>query len=118
MKNRLVAGMAILSVLAGACATPTTGPAVTAASVTTAAPVATGVTTAPAALATVPGGPVGLFASELVGYDLRSDMDSVPISRSLVVDGTLFTLSWLGLKGSDLETLSDTSWIPFPFLDG
>ena len=53
---------------------------------------------------------------ELFGYDLRADMDSVPISRSLVVGDTLFTLSWLGLKGSDLQTLSDTSWIQFPWV--
>ena len=51
---------------------------------------------------------------EIFGYDLRSYMNSAPIARSLVVDETLFTLSWLGLKGSDLETLVDTSWILFP----
>ncbi|MDE0168166.1 MAG: beta-propeller domain-containing protein [bacterium] len=55
---------------------------------------------------------------DLVGYDLYANMDSVPISRSLVVDDTLFTLSWLGLKGSDLETLADTSWIQFPSVSG
>ena len=51
---------------------------------------------------------------ELFGYDLRSHMESVPISRSLVVGDTLFTLSWFGLKGYDLASLSETSWIQFP----
>ena len=51
---------------------------------------------------------------DLYGYDLYAYMDSVPIGRSLVVGGTLFTLSWIGLKGSDLASLSETSWIRFP----
>ena len=51
---------------------------------------------------------------EFFGYPLSDYMDSVPISRSLVVGDTLFTLSWLGLQASDLDTLSETSWIPFP----
>ena len=51
---------------------------------------------------------------ESLGYDLYSYMASVPISRSLVVGDTLFTLSWLGLQGSDLDSLSETSWIRFP----
>ena len=38
----------------------------------------------------------------------------LPIERSLVVGDTLFTLSAAGLKGSDLESLSATSWIRFP----
>ena len=50
----------------------------------------------------------------LLGYDLYSYMASVPISRSLVIGDTLFTLSWLGLQGSDLDSLSVTSWIRFP----
>ena len=51
---------------------------------------------------------------QVFGYDLHAHMDSVPIARALVVGDTLFTLSWMGLKGSDLQTLSDTSWILFP----
>jgi hypothetical protein len=35
------------------------------------------------------------------------------IRRSLVVGGTLWTLSDLGLKGSDPESLADRSWVPF-----
>ena len=34
----------------------------------------------------------------------------VPLSSG----DTLFTLSWLGLQGSDLDSLSVTSWIRFP----
>ena len=41
-------------------------------------------------------------------------MGPLPIERSLVVGDTLFTLSAAGLKGSDLESLSATSWIRFP----
>ena len=41
-------------------------------------------------------------------------MGPLPIERSLVVGETLFTLSAAGLKGSDLESLSATSWIRFP----
>ena len=39
----------------------------------------------------------------------------VPITRSLVIGGTLFTLSDAGLMGSDLASLSETAWIEFPF---
>ena len=56
----------------------------------------------------------GIDYEDLLGYDLYSYMASVPISRSLVVADTLFTLSWLGLQGSDLDSLSETSWIRFP----
>jgi hypothetical protein len=35
------------------------------------------------------------------------------IRRSLVAGGTLWTLSDLGLKGSDPATLADRSWVPF-----
>ena len=35
------------------------------------------------------------------------------IRRSLVIGDTLFTLSERGLKGSDIDTLADTSWIQF-----
>lgn len=38
---------------------------------------------------------------------------AAPIRRSLVVGDTLFTLSERGLKGSDLATLAETSWIEF-----
>ena len=41
-------------------------------------------------------------------------MGPLPVERSLVVGDTLFTLSVAGLKGSDLESLSATSWIRFP----
>ena len=37
------------------------------------------------------------------------------IRRSLVIGRTLFTMSDAGLKGSDLASLSDTSWTRFPF---
>lgn len=51
---------------------------------------------------------------ELFGYDLHSYMDSIPVVRSLVVDDAIFTLSWLGLQGSDFDSLSETYWIRFP----
>ena len=51
---------------------------------------------------------------KIFGYDLYRYESSVPITRSLVVGDTLFTLSWLGLKASDLESLAETSWIAFP----
>ena len=44
--------------------------------------------------------------------------DLVSIRRSLVVDGTLFTLSVHGLEGFDLDTLSETASIPFPCAGG
>lgn len=37
-----------------------------------------------------------------------------PIRRSFVIGQTLFTLSDAGLKGSDLGSLSDSSWTRFP----
>ena len=39
----------------------------------------------------------------------------VPIDRFLVIGETLFTLSEIGLKGSELSSLAETSWILFPF---
>ena len=39
----------------------------------------------------------------------------VPIRRSLMIGDTLFSLSEAGLKGSSMESLSEVSWIPFPF---
>ena len=40
--------------------------------------------------------------------------DYVPgIQRSMVVDGSLWTMSSAGLKVSDLSTLADQGWIPF-----
>lgn len=36
-----------------------------------------------------------------------------PIRRSVVVGGALYTVSELGLKASDLDTLTDQGWIPF-----
>ena len=35
------------------------------------------------------------------------------IRRSIVVGDTLFTLSDFGLKGSNLDTLEETSWVEF-----
>ena len=43
---------------------------------------------------------------------------SLPIRRSLVVGGTLFTVSEGGLMGSDLGTFEPTSWIGFELVDG
>ena len=40
--------------------------------------------------------------------------DLVTIRRSLVLGGSLFTLSVLGLNGFDLRTLSETTSILFP----
>jgi uncharacterized secreted protein with C-terminal beta-propeller domain len=37
-----------------------------------------------------------------------------PIRRALVVGSRLFTLSDQGVKASDLDTLADRAWIPFP----
>jgi hypothetical protein len=36
------------------------------------------------------------------------------IRRALVVGGTLYTLSEAGLKASNLATLADSAWVPFP----
>ena len=36
-----------------------------------------------------------------------------PIRRAIVVGDALYTVSELGLKESDLETLTDQAWIPF-----
>ena len=41
--------------------------------------------------------------------------ETVPIRRSLVIGQNLFTLSEGGLKASDIGTLSDLSWVEFPF---
>jgi hypothetical protein len=37
-----------------------------------------------------------------------------PVRRSVVVGDRLFTLSELGVKASDLATLADEAWVPFP----
>jgi hypothetical protein len=39
---------------------------------------------------------------------------SPPITRSAVVGDLVFTLSEAGLLGSDLQTLADRAWVPFP----
>jgi hypothetical protein len=36
------------------------------------------------------------------------------IQRSVVIGDTLYTISELGVKGSDLDTLADESWLPLP----
>ena len=36
-----------------------------------------------------------------------------PIARTLVADGRLVTVSTVGVKVSDLDTLADVAWIPF-----
>lgn len=36
------------------------------------------------------------------------------IQRSVVIGDSLYTISQLGIKGSDLETLADESWLPLP----
>ena len=36
------------------------------------------------------------------------------IQRSIVIGDTLYTISELGVKGSDLDTLADESWLPLP----
>ena len=41
--------------------------------------------------------------------------ETIPIRRSLVVGPNLYTLSDGGLKSSDLGSLSELSWIEFPF---
>ena len=41
--------------------------------------------------------------------------ETIPIRRSLVVGPNLYTLSDGGLKSSDLGSLSEVSWIEFPF---
>ena len=51
---------------------------------------------------------------EVFGFDLADYYASALIFRSVVVGETLFTLSVLGLQGSDLDTLSETSWVPYP----
>lgn len=38
---------------------------------------------------------------------------TAPINRSLVIGGTLFTFSEMGVLASDLDTLDDVAWIPF-----
>ncbi len=43
--------------------------------------------------------------------------ETTPIRRSLVVGPNLYTLSDGGLKSSDLGSLSEVSWIEFPFED-
>ena len=39
----------------------------------------------------------------------------VPIRRSLVIGQTIFTLSDAGLAGTDLTSVSETSWTRFPY---
>lgn len=50
-----------------------------------------------------------------VREEVLRDLNSwpLPIRRSLVVGSTLFTVSDVGLLGSDLETFEPTSWIGF-----
>lgn len=48
------------------------------------------------------------------GYPYYFD-ETIPIRRSLVVGQDLYTLSDAGLKSSDLGSLSELSWIEFPF---
>jgi hypothetical protein len=38
----------------------------------------------------------------------------VPIRRSLVLGGVLYTVSDAGVKATSLETLADTAWVSFP----
>ncbi len=38
---------------------------------------------------------------------------TAPINRSLVIGGTLFTFSEMGVLASDLDTLDDLAWMPF-----
>ena len=72
-------------------------------------------------------GPDGIEELGIIGHEPETDgaEDSsygyyqkfAPISRSLVIGQTLFTLSEVGLKGSDLASLSETSWIQFPSVE-
>ena len=38
----------------------------------------------------------------------------MPVDRALVVDGRLVTISANGLLVSDLATLGQLAWVPFP----
>jgi uncharacterized secreted protein with C-terminal beta-propeller domain len=40
--------------------------------------------------------------------------DAQPVRRALVVGSTLYTLSETGLAASDLGTLTEEAWVPFP----
>lgn len=51
---------------------------------------------------------------DLAGVSGAYRWPHAPIRRSLVIGQTLFTLSDAGLKGSDLGSLSDSSWTRFP----
>lgn len=62
---------------------------------------------------------LGTIEHELDGEALKKQSGyyrwmHAPIRRSLVIGDGLFTLSDAGLKGSDLESLADTSWTRFP----
>lgn len=59
-------------------------------------------------------------ATELgrVAHPPRPAGGSVPIRRSLVVGGTLFTVSDLGVRANALGTLADRGWLSFPAPQG
>jgi uncharacterized secreted protein with C-terminal beta-propeller domain len=50
---------------------------------------------------------------DIKGEEWYENSWAAQIRRSLIVGDTLFTLSDQGLKGSDLDTLEDTSWVAF-----
>ena len=70
-------------------------------------------------------GPEGIEELGTIEHELQQDDPEVdrstyywryvPIRRSLVIGQALFTLSEAGLKGSDLASLSETSWTRFSF---
>ena len=67
-------------------------------------------------------GSSGIERLGTIEHDLDPDVEEsgfyawmhAPIRRSLVIGGELFTLSEAGLKGSDLDSLAETSWTRFP----
>ena len=58
-------------------------------------------------------GTVAHVEADLEGDEWSEFGWAAQIRRSLVVGDTLFTLSERGLKGSDLTTLDETSWVVF-----
>jgi hypothetical protein len=46
--------------------------------------------------------------------DLRYSPAVPPVTRALVVDDTLWTVSGAGLQASNGDTLADMGWIPYP----